>query len=118
MLNKKQQAFLARVIPVIEAQGLTPPHPKAVAREMGVPIQAIEEIIRLGLKEGSLVQVGVFVYSRTTLDEIVAKLPNRFGRPEFRAIFDLPRSTMDPLMDWLVFSGVTRREDDVQVKNT
>ena len=100
-LNAKQTAFLGRVKEALEAHGLDPQHPKTLARELHVPVQAIEEIMRLGVQSGDLVRAGEYVFSQATLADLASRVRADLGPREFREQLGLSRSVADALFSAL-----------------
>lgn len=120
-LPARQRQFLNRVIEAIEAEWLNVPNPHELAKTLVVPIQAVEEVIRLGVKIGELIQVADQVfYTPHQLQEIQSRLRTEFGENSFtmadlRDKFESSRKYIPPLLEFFDESGFTVRTGNTRV---
>jgi len=119
-LTDKQSAFLNRVVQVLESGGLNVPSATDIAKAIPAPIQAVEEIIRLGISAGQIVRVADGIYYTTAqIQSIVQKMKEAFtGRPfpasEFRDKFETSRKYTIPLLEFFDSNRVTLRQGDLR----
>lgn len=119
-LTARQRALLDRVAAEIEADGWSPAGPQAIADRIRVPVQAVEEIMRLGVEAGELCRIAEgYVLLTSQIAGIRDKLFEKFGeRPftaaEFRDAFGTSRKYAIPLLEYLDSQGVTLRQGDVR----
>jgi selenocysteine-specific elongation factor len=74
-LSEKQSALLSKVLKVMEAGGAVAPSPDELAAALGVPVQAVKEIRRLGIAAGKMTQIDEnLIYSNATLDQLASGL--------------------------------------------
>ncbi len=57
-LSPRQSKFLNRVVEAIETEPVNTMDSVAIARFLGVPVQAVREIARIGINQGRIVAVG------------------------------------------------------------
>lgn len=118
-LNEKQTALLERVIIAMTDAGATAPSPTDLAGSVGAPVQAIDEMIRLGIETGRLVKVddGIF-YPPAVLDEMKKTLRS-FGRSftvaQFRDATKSSRKYALPLLQYFDETRFTKRVDDERI---
>lgn len=112
-LPPKPRKLLDRVLEVYEAEVLKPPTPKDIAQAIGTPIQAVDEMIKLGLETGDLVGVGNSLYSAKIFTILVGHLspsdPTSLG--EFRDRLQIGRAQAAELLEWADEQGITRHKD-------
>lgn len=118
-LNAKQQALLGRVLEVMSLRGVVAPSAEEIAREVGAPPQAVEEMWRLGVATGAIVKVdeGLY-YSIKTLEAVkntVRSLGSKFTVAQFRDATGSSRKFALPLLMYLDEQKVTRRVGDERV---
>jgi len=120
-LNPKQQQLLDRVEEGLRACGMNVPPALELSRQLYLPPQAVEEILRLGLESRRLVWIaeGV-IYTqdqllqfRTDFSARVEKRP--FAAAEFRDHFGSSRKYVIPLLEWMDAQGWTLRQGDSRV---
>lgn len=120
-LTDRQSEFLRRVTTELEASGVNTPNPHELSKILPAPIQAVEEIMRLGVESGVLTRVeeGIF-YTTKQLEEIKAKLLERFGdrafaASEFRDGVETSRKYAIPLLEYFDRVRFTLRTGDQRV---
>lgn len=120
-LSGKQGDFLARVVAQIEKAGISTPSVYDLAQMVAAPVQAVEEIIRLGVESGRLVRIadGIF-YSPRQLEGIQAKvrefsLGKPFAASEMRDAFATSRKYIIPLLEYFDSIRFTLRVGDNRV---
>ncbi|MFQ3667275.1 MAG: selenocysteine-specific translation elongation factor [Fimbriimonadaceae bacterium] len=119
-LTERQRALLDRVAAEIEADGWSPAGPQAIADRIRVPVQAVEEIVRLGVEAGDLCRIAdgyVLLAAQIAglRDQLVATFGDRpFTAGEFRDAFGTSRKYAIPLLEYLDSQGVTLRQGDVR----
>lgn len=115
-LAPKQRAMVDRVTEHLArvSPRFTPPH--RVSAELGVPLQAVERAIDLGLETGDLSLLGdrlVSTRAETALMVTAAMhLPTRFDLTEFRGLTGLNRKDATLHLDNWDARGVTVRHAD------
>lgn len=118
-LNEKQAALLERVLSAMAEAGASAPSASDLAAAVGAPIQAIEEMIRLGLETRQLVRVdeGIY-YPPVVLDSLREKL-RQFGGPftvaQFRDSTKTTRKFALPLLQYFDESRFTKRMGDERI---
>lgn len=119
-LSTKQEAFLQRVSNALNERGLSSPTEKELATLLSVPIQAVTEIVKLGVQAGELIRVGEdMVYTKSQLNGLAQALKDRYGdRPftaaEFRDDMKTSRKYAIPLLEYLDATRVTLRTGDTR----
>jgi selenocysteine-specific elongation factor len=117
-LTPRQREFLGRAIEALGRGRATPPPPHELARELGAPIQAVEEILRLGVEAGELVRVGEGIYfTPRALASMVTKLrvsfsQRMFSTSEAREALGTTRKYAIPLLEYWDARRVTMRQGD------
>lgn len=120
-LQPKQELLLDRVITALDGAGVNVPNPTDLAGLVPAPIQAIEEIIRLGLGAGKLVRIEpTIVYSQQGIRMIQNDLRERFGsRPftaaECRDAWNSTRKYVIPLLEYFDSIQFTVRSGDNRI---
>jgi len=120
-LSSKQTAFLQRVLDELNKSGTNSPSPAELTKELHVPKQATDEIIKLGMQAGEIVRVEEdLFYSKEQIEEIkkgiVAKFGNKhFAASEFRDAFGSSRRYVIPLLEYMDAVGFTLRVGDKRV---
>ncbi len=120
-LPARQRALLDRVKADLAAKTPNVPGPAEIAREFGVPVQAVEEIVRVGIDAGELVRLAPdLVYPPEALEVLVESARRvltgaGFSASEFREAVGTTRKYAIPLLEWLDARGVTLRQGDSRV---
>ena len=119
--SDKQKAMLDRVAAALDKAEVSVPSAQEIATGLHVPVQAVEEIIRVGVAAGEIVRVqdGIH-YTATKFEEIVTKVRSQFaGRQftasEFKEGMGTTRKFAIPLMEYLDSKAVTKRMGDKRV---
>ncbi|MCH8980137.1 MAG: selenocysteine-specific translation elongation factor [Armatimonadetes bacterium] len=119
--SDKQQAMLDRVAAALDEAAVSVPSAQEIASKLSVPVQAVEEILRVGVAAGEIVRVEERIhYTAKKFEEIVDKVKEQFaGRQftasEFREGMGTTRKYAIPLMEHLDAKGVTKRMGDKRV---
>lgn len=119
-LNARQRALLDRLKEVLDREPLACPSSAEVARELTVPVQAIDEIERVGIEARELVRLadGVVLTSQalkrlaSDLRQAVAGSP--FTPSHVRDALGGSRRTVIPLLEHFDAIGLTRRQGDAR----
>jgi selenocysteine-specific elongation factor len=99
--------------------GASAPSPSDLAAAIGVPVQAVDEMIRLGLETGALIRVddGIY-YPPAVLDSLREQL-RAFGKPftvaQFRDATGSSRKFALPLLQYFDETRFTRRMGDERI---
>lgn len=118
-LNEKQAALLQRVVSAMIESGASAPSSEDLAQSVGAPVQAIDEMIRLGIETGALIKVddGIF-YPPAVLDQMKETV-RAFGRPftvaQFRDATKSSRKYALPLLQYFDETRFTKRVDDERI---
>jgi len=117
-LSQKQRTFLDRVVAALDAGGANPPSGQDLANAVHAPIQAVDEILRLGVEAGEVVRVedGIF-YSpaqlaslQATARQLAAK--GGFTAAEFRDAAGTSRKYAIPVLEYFDTIRFTIRVGD------
>jgi selenocysteine-specific elongation factor len=120
-LTARQSRFLARVVSAIEEQPVNTPSELELARTLGTPIQAVEEIVRLGLVRGDLVRLSQSVlYSPAQLEAVRVRLREAFKETPFppkeaRQLLTTTRRYADALLEFFDEEGFLEKTADGRV---
>jgi len=114
-LSLRQRGLLDRVLQVLQSQPISTPSPQTIAQTLGIPRQAIEEILRLGIRSGEIIQLAEAVYYTPTqfdalqlqIFEIVGDKP--FTSTELRDTLQTTRKYLLPILDRLDELGITQK---------
>lgn len=120
-LSERQKRFIARVVAELEASGYSTPNPHKLGKTLGTPIQAVEEILRIGHLSGDVLflEDGV-CYSRKQVDELKIQLKEiaagkAFTAGEVRDWLGISRRYVVPLLELFDREQFTVRTDDSRV---
>lgn len=115
-LSENQRLLLERVAGVMDSCGALAPTPRQLAEELQIPLQAVEEMIRLGIASGDLIEIETnLVYPKQTIEKIldtVRELPSSFSVAEFRDATQSSRRLAIALLEFFDRQGWTVREGD------
>ncbi|MEO7453697.1 MAG: selenocysteine-specific translation elongation factor [Fimbriimonadales bacterium] len=118
-LNEKQAALLERVIEKMVAAGATAPSASDLAAAIGAPVQAIDEMIRLGLETGELIRVDEAIYYPPAVLDALRQQLREFGKPftvaQFRDATGSSRKFALPLLQYFDETRFTRRMGDERI---
>lgn len=121
--NAKQRKLLDRVIEAMDKFGLNYPGAKKLAEYMGMPPQAVDEMIRIGLELGELHETGgSLIYSQQTVDRISSemrdgKVPKQFTASDFKDAYQTSRKYAVPFLELLDRLEITDRDEDSRRMN-
>ncbi|MBX3097668.1 MAG: selenocysteine-specific translation elongation factor [Fimbriimonadaceae bacterium] len=116
-LSDKQRMFLDRVIHLLNESGAMPPTASELAEALRVPLQAVDQIIQVGINAGELTRlVDNIVFSTSGLESVIDRariaLPRSFTAAEFRDAVQTSRKFAIPLLEWMDAHGRTVRRGD------
>lgn len=117
-LSDKQEAFLSRVIALLDAEEVNVPNVKELAARVPAPTQAIEEILKLGVSAGRIVRIeDTIYYSKSSLKSIADGIRAQFGESGFTAaecrdLWQSSRKYVIPLLEYFDSIGFTVRVGD------
>lgn len=117
-LTAKQEALLQRVAEALDSHGINVPESKTLAQELGMPIQALEAALDLGLQEGKFVQVAAqIVYTQQAIEKFkqeIKKLDSGEGLEIgfIRDSLGTSRKYIIPLLEYFDEVGFTERDED------
>lgn len=118
-LNARQESLLQRVEAALDSGGFSVPGTRALAQELKVPPQAIEEILKIGVQAKRLVRVGDDLhYTMRQLLDIEARVrefDHPFSATEFKDLLNTSRKYAIPLLELSDARGWTQRQGDVRV---
>lgn len=112
--------FAADVAEAFRTSGLTPPHPRDLAKRAGTKSQVAEGLVGHLIKQGILVRLSIdLVVHRDTVAMYAAKLAGVKGQTlsvgDFRDLLGLTRKTLIPLLEHFDQKKLTRRSGDARV---
>lgn len=120
-LPPRQRQFLDRVIEQLVTEEVNTPTPFQIAQSLGVPISAAEEIMRLGVQVGELVQLADIVfYTPAQLDALKSRLAKivgdqPFAAGEIRDALGTSRKYAIPLLEYFDATRFTLRVGEKRV---
>jgi len=113
-LSMKQGSLLDRVLQILEAEPVNTPTPFLIGKSLGLPHHAVDEVLKLGLLSGQVVQIDeVVFYTPKQLVNIQQKLKTWYGSApfamtDFRDKLGTTRKYAVPLLDYFDSIGFTR----------
>ena len=122
-MNPKQEAFLVRVEDELDKILINVPYPNEIASKMGVPVQAVEEILATAANAGRVVKVGdTLYYTYNQIEKIKAAIKTAtkgqpFTASEVKDALETSRKFIIPVLEYLDTVGFTTRLDDRRVVN-
>jgi selenocysteine-specific elongation factor len=116
VLGAKQQALLERIEAEIQKYPVNVPYPSDIANGLGIPIQAFDEIIQLGIFANRIHLFGENIYYTTTqLEAFVTMIPKQdFTNSEAKEALGTTRKYLIPILLYLDKIGVTERDGDIR----
>ncbi|MCE2767687.1 MAG: SelB C-terminal domain-containing protein [Fimbriimonadaceae bacterium] len=117
-LSAKQDSFLTRVEEELNQHGLEIPYASQIAKRLGVPVRAVEEIMTLGYNAGRLVMTAeTLYYTQIQIETFKSMLKDHFkdeafGVTEMRDLFGTSRRFLIPILEYFDKVGFTQRNDD------
>jgi selenocysteine-specific elongation factor len=107
-LTPKQRRLLDRVSAALDEGGVQVPPPSILARQMVMPVQAVDEILRLGAESGEVIKVGEGIfYTFDKLKSFEALLKGVKSPAEARRRLGATRKYADA-----IFGHLNRHDDD------
>jgi selenocysteine-specific elongation factor len=122
-LSPRQREFLDRTIGVLETAGINTPAPEDLANAMKVPVQAVDEILRLGVEAGDVIRVAAGVYfSPRQVEALKEQIHAIFGEKpftaaQFRDAVGTTRKYAIPLLEYFDSVRFTTRTGDLRAVN-
>ncbi|MBS1724619.1 MAG: selenocysteine-specific translation elongation factor [Armatimonadetes bacterium] len=122
-LNAAQRQLLERVTSLLESSGVNVPSPSETALALGVPVQAVNAMLDMGLKAGELVRLADLVwYTPAQIQGLLATAKaklggERFSVSQFREALGTSRKYAIPLLEYADARGVTFRQGELRVFN-
>jgi selenocysteine-specific elongation factor len=119
VLNEKQEQLLSRVIAAMVNAGASAPSANDLSLSVGAPVQAIEEMLRLGVETGQILRVddGIY-YPPEVMDSLREKLRS-FGKPftvaQFRDATQTTRKFALPILQYFDENRFTKRLGDERI---
>ena len=123
MLSPKQESFLVRVEGELNKNLINVPYSSDIARDMNVPVQAIDEILIMAKNAGRVIKVlDSLYYTFDQMERIKENLRLIFGSQPFMAseakeALGTSRKFIIPVLEYLDTTGFTSRLDDRRVIN-
>jgi selenocysteine-specific elongation factor len=120
----KQRQFLDRIIQALEAQPVNTPNPHQLSEIIHAPIQAVEEVLRLGVQSGEVVSLGEGVYyTRGQLENLKKRTLELMGTKPFPAAalrdkLGTTRKFIIPMLEYFDTIRFTTRVGDNRMVNT
>jgi selenocysteine-specific elongation factor len=120
-LTPRQRELLDRVVSVLQSEPVNVPSVDEIARAVPIPIQAAEEILRIGTHAGEVLSIGEGIYYTAqqfeTLKALVRELAG--GKPftaaEMRDALGTSRKYVIPLLEYLDSIRFTARVGEKRV---
>lgn len=120
-LSDKQRLFLDRVLEAIRAEPVSTPNAHQLSLQLHVPVQAVEEILRLGIEAGELVSIGEGIWhTPQQLEAMVARVRQiaagkPFSASQVRDGLGTTRKYVIPLLEYLDGKQITVRRNETRV---
>ncbi len=119
-LSPKQRQFLDRLLAVMAAGGLNAANLPDLAKALPAPVQAVEEIVKLGLATGELVRVDTILWTRSVVQTARETLLQRFASAPFSAAeardaLQTSRKYIIPLLEHFDAIGFTVRRGETRL---
>ncbi|MBS1727213.1 MAG: selenocysteine-specific translation elongation factor [Armatimonadetes bacterium] len=120
-MNPKQEAFLQRVEAELDKIVINVPYASEIASKLGVPVQAVEEILNTAANADRIVKVGQTLYYTSAQIERVKSILKEgtkgqpFTAPEAKEALQTSRKFLIPMLEYLDSVGFTTRIDDKRV---
>ena len=123
LLSPKQEAFLVRVEGELDKRLINVPYSSDIAKDLQVPVQAVDEILNMATHAGRIVKIlDSLYYTDAQINRIKDTLANIFGKRPFMAseakeALGTSRKFIIPVLEYLDSTGFTSRMDDRRVIN-
>ncbi len=117
-LKPRQRALLTRVIECLSSEPVNTPHAHDIARLLGIPHPAVEEIMRIGIEIGEIIVLTEAVYyTPAQIQDLKARLVELadgkpFSSNDMRDAFGTSRKYMLPILEYFDRIGFTERDGD------
>jgi selenocysteine-specific elongation factor len=115
-LTQRQRALLDRVLEILQAEAVNTPNPHGIAQQLGIPIQAVEEILRLAVQRKEVVQIAdVVFYTPSQLEALKQSIREAangqpFTATDMRDALGTTRKYIQPLLDYLDAEAFTEKQ--------
>ncbi len=120
-LKDKQRILLDKVVEILDASSPNVSAPHELAGEIHVPVQAIENILVVGIEAGELIKLDENVFfTPQSLEKLVVEVRDKFsgvkfGAAEFRDALGTTRKFAIPILEWMDLKGITVRQGENRV---
>ncbi len=117
-LPTRQRQLLDRVVIEIRKEEVNVPSLREIARAITVPVQAVEEIVNIGVQAGELLDLGTgLFYTVDQIDKIKLKISEHFVErelepSELRDFLGSSRKYVIPLLEFFDAVGFTTRIEE------
>ena len=127
VLSKEETEFMEKIYPLLLSAGNVPPRTRELVEMTGIPLKALERILREVTKSGNLVQVA---QNRHFLPKTVAELASftealaaskadgAFSVIEFRDASGIGRNLCIEILEYFDGRGFTRRDGNARLIRT
>ncbi len=120
-LNPRQEELLRRVEEELERQGFSVPTPRDLGPILGIPSQAVDQILEIGLHSHRLVRLTPEIFYTVWQMEKLKSEARRFNRPftagEFRDHLSASRKYVIPILERWDAERFTTRQGDARIVN-
>ncbi len=123
-LTDRQEKFIFKIASELERSGANVPSPREISFSLKVPIQAVEEILELGLDTKKWIKIAEDIYySLAQLEEFqqimkqLALEKKGFSAADVRNILETSRKYAIPLLEYFDEIGFTTRVEDLRYVN-
>lgn len=118
-LNARQEDLVARVEDALRASGFSTPTPRELTRLLGVPPQAVDQILVVAAHAGRIIELSPEIFylpeQMEAMKEVARTLPTPFTAAEFRDAVGTSRKYTIPVLERWDSEGFTERTDDARV---
>lgn len=122
-LNAKQQAFLSRIVSILDETATQGEGIRELSRLAHAPLPAVREIVRIGMVVGEIIAIADEIFlSRAMLDQWMStlrtSLDKSFTTGQVRDVLQTSRRVAVALLEWMDREGFTERVgDERRLKN-
>lgn len=123
-LTDRQEKFIFKIVAELERSGANVPSPREISFLLKVPIQAVEEILELGLETKKWIRIGEDIYYTLAqlekFQQIMKQLAlekKGFSAADVRNILETSRKYAIPLLEYFDEIGFTTRVEDLRYVN-
>ncbi len=118
-LNARQEELIQRLEEQLTLAGYTVPTPRELTQKLGVPPQAVDQILEVGVQAGRVVRIAPDIFYLPAQIEAMKAVVKDFGRPftaaEFRDAVETSRKYTIPLLELWDAQRFTVRQGDTRV---